>query len=267
MYSEDETTSRLGEYWGWIERNTLNEKLTNVWRSATARRGQLGHRGREHVPRHDHGRGQVERHDQADRRRSDEIEKNLIQEERHQGAAAVDRQLAPEGLHQGSLVRGEGRDHLRRSAGIGPEVVRGALASDGLPRDIECVVIGVTNSLLPGSSALASARHAIHALEEAVAMAKSERFKRWSPARSRRRSCTMPALCSPGRPSFCAAVRVKRLRDVPDRRPDHRGLGDRPRSAGERCRTPQTIRNRPRRPAACSFLIARGSFRASPWPD
>jgi 4-hydroxythreonine-4-phosphate dehydrogenase len=58
-------------------------------------------------------------------------------------------------------------------AGIGPEVVHGALASDGLPRDIECIVIGATNSFSPGEPTLASARHAIHALEEAVAMAKS----------------------------------------------------------------------------------------------
>ena len=58
-------------------------------------------------------------------------------------------------------------------AGIGPEVVHGALASDGLPRDIECIVIGATDSFSPGEPTLASARHAIHALEEAVAMAKS----------------------------------------------------------------------------------------------
>ncbi len=30
MYSEDETTQQAGGDWGWIERNTLNEKLTNV---------------------------------------------------------------------------------------------------------------------------------------------------------------------------------------------------------------------------------------------
>jgi peptidyl-prolyl cis-trans isomerase SurA len=30
MYSEDETTQQIGGDWGWIERNTLNEKLTNV---------------------------------------------------------------------------------------------------------------------------------------------------------------------------------------------------------------------------------------------
>lgn len=30
MYSEDETTQQVGGDWGWIERNTLNEKLTNV---------------------------------------------------------------------------------------------------------------------------------------------------------------------------------------------------------------------------------------------
>jgi peptidyl-prolyl cis-trans isomerase SurA len=30
MYSEDETTQQVGGDWGWIERNTLNEKLTDV---------------------------------------------------------------------------------------------------------------------------------------------------------------------------------------------------------------------------------------------
>jgi peptidyl-prolyl cis-trans isomerase SurA len=30
MYSEDETTQQAGGDWGWIERNTLNDKLTNV---------------------------------------------------------------------------------------------------------------------------------------------------------------------------------------------------------------------------------------------
>ncbi|MEI6338247.1 MAG: peptidylprolyl isomerase [Verrucomicrobiota bacterium] len=30
MYSEDESTQQVGGDWGWIERNTLNEQLTNV---------------------------------------------------------------------------------------------------------------------------------------------------------------------------------------------------------------------------------------------
>ncbi len=30
MYSEDQTTQQAGGDWGWIERNTLNEKLTNM---------------------------------------------------------------------------------------------------------------------------------------------------------------------------------------------------------------------------------------------
>jgi parvulin-like peptidyl-prolyl isomerase len=30
MYSEDDTTQQVGGDWGWIERNTLNEQLTNV---------------------------------------------------------------------------------------------------------------------------------------------------------------------------------------------------------------------------------------------
>jgi peptidyl-prolyl cis-trans isomerase SurA len=30
MYSEDQSTSDSGGDWGWIERNTLNEKLSNT---------------------------------------------------------------------------------------------------------------------------------------------------------------------------------------------------------------------------------------------
>ena len=43
MYSEDETTQQAGGDWGWIERNTLNEKLTNVAFSLRAGRGEPGH--------------------------------------------------------------------------------------------------------------------------------------------------------------------------------------------------------------------------------
>jgi 4-hydroxythreonine-4-phosphate dehydrogenase len=62
-------------------------------------------------------------------------------------------------------------------AGIGPEVVNRALESAGLPRDIDYLVIGATRAFPPGKPDLASARHAIEALEKAVAMAKSDEIQ------------------------------------------------------------------------------------------
>jgi 4-hydroxythreonine-4-phosphate dehydrogenase len=58
-------------------------------------------------------------------------------------------------------------------AGIGPEVVRAALESGRLPQDVEYLVIGSTNAFVAGKPGLGSARHAIRALEEAIALAKS----------------------------------------------------------------------------------------------
>ena len=58
-------------------------------------------------------------------------------------------------------------------AGIGPEVVKGALESPCLPQGVEYLVIGATNAISPGKLDVASAQHAIQALEEAVALARS----------------------------------------------------------------------------------------------
>ncbi len=57
--------------------------------------------------------------------------------------------------------------------GIGPEVVKAAMESSLLPRSVEYLVIGATSAFAPGKPELASAQHAIRALEEAVALAKS----------------------------------------------------------------------------------------------
>jgi 4-hydroxythreonine-4-phosphate dehydrogenase len=58
-------------------------------------------------------------------------------------------------------------------AGIGPEIVKAALESSLLPQGVEYVVIGATHAFAPGKPGLASAQHAIEALEESVALAKS----------------------------------------------------------------------------------------------
>jgi 4-hydroxythreonine-4-phosphate dehydrogenase len=58
-------------------------------------------------------------------------------------------------------------------AGIGPEIVKAALESSLLPQGVEYVVIGATDAFAPGKPGLASAQHAIEALEESVALAKS----------------------------------------------------------------------------------------------
>src|SRR4051812_44475331 len=58
-------------------------------------------------------------------------------------------------------------------AGIGPEVVRAALASGKLPKGFEYVVIGEEDPSLAGHPSPASAQQAFAALEEAAALATS----------------------------------------------------------------------------------------------
>jgi len=57
-------------------------------------------------------------------------------------------------------------------AGVGPEVVRGALASGLLPGGFELLTLGSQDGAVPGNPTVASARQALDALEEAVALAK-----------------------------------------------------------------------------------------------
>src|SRR5438270_13615297 len=57
-------------------------------------------------------------------------------------------------------------------AGIGPEVVRAALASDRLPSDAEFRIVGDAAGHLPGKATADGARGAFAALEEAVSLAK-----------------------------------------------------------------------------------------------
>ena len=56
-------------------------------------------------------------------------------------------------------------------AGIGPEIIRGALASEKLPRDVDCKVIGDVGIAVAGTPTADSARVALAAMEEAVVLA------------------------------------------------------------------------------------------------
>jgi len=58
-------------------------------------------------------------------------------------------------------------------AGIGPEIVEAALESSLLPQGVDYVVIGSSDAFAPGKPGLASAQHALEALEEAVTLARS----------------------------------------------------------------------------------------------
>jgi len=56
-------------------------------------------------------------------------------------------------------------------AGVGPEIIRGALASEKLPRDVDCKIIGDVGNAIAGTPTADSAREALAAMEEAVALA------------------------------------------------------------------------------------------------
>lgn len=58
-------------------------------------------------------------------------------------------------------------------AGIGPEIVEAALESSFLAPGVDYVVIGSSDAFAPGKPGLASAQHALEALEEAVTLARS----------------------------------------------------------------------------------------------
>src|SRR5438552_11124727 len=56
-------------------------------------------------------------------------------------------------------------------AGVGPEVIRAALVSEKLPRDIDCKVIGHLGNAVAGIPTADSARVALAAMEEAALLA------------------------------------------------------------------------------------------------
>jgi len=56
-------------------------------------------------------------------------------------------------------------------AGVGPEIIRGAIASEKLPRDVDCKIIGDIGNAIAGTPTADSAREALAAMEEAVALA------------------------------------------------------------------------------------------------
>ena len=56
-------------------------------------------------------------------------------------------------------------------AGVGPEIIRAAFTSEKLPRDVDCKVIGDLGNAVAGTPTADSARVALAAMEEAVALA------------------------------------------------------------------------------------------------
>lgn len=56
-------------------------------------------------------------------------------------------------------------------AGVGPEIIGAALASQKLPRDVDCKVIGDVRNAVAGTPTADSARIALAAMEEAVTLA------------------------------------------------------------------------------------------------
>ena len=56
-------------------------------------------------------------------------------------------------------------------AGVGPEIIRTALASEKRPRDVDCRVIGDVGNAVAGVPTADSARVALAAMEQAVALA------------------------------------------------------------------------------------------------
>ena len=58
-------------------------------------------------------------------------------------------------------------------AGVGPEIIRAALASRNLARDIDCKVIGEAGTTIAGTPTPDSARSALIAMEEAASLANS----------------------------------------------------------------------------------------------
>jgi 4-hydroxythreonine-4-phosphate dehydrogenase len=56
-------------------------------------------------------------------------------------------------------------------AGVGPEIIRGALTSEKISRDVDCKVIGDVGNAVAGAPTADSARVALAAMEEAAALA------------------------------------------------------------------------------------------------
>ena len=91
-------------------------------------------------------------------------------------------------------------------AGIGPEIVGAALESSLLPSAVEYLVIGVSEAFAPGKPGLASARHAIEALEESVALAKSGEIQAVVTGPVSKNGCTTRALPFPAKQSSLPPV-------------------------------------------------------------
>ena len=114
VFGRRDSTQQAGGDWGWIERNTLNEKLTNV--AFSLRPGEvspvLDIENTYYILTVDAKRsanvkpiGEVR----------DEIEKNLIQQERRRPSGAGWRRSGKRHTSKSSPRSGECRDHLWRS--------------------------------------------------------------------------------------------------------------------------------------------------------
>jgi 4-hydroxythreonine-4-phosphate dehydrogenase len=89
-------------------------------------------------------------------------------------------------------------------AGIGPEIVLAALGSGKLPLDCQYRVIGATDAFVPGKPERASAKHALRALEEALALAKAGEIQAIVTGPVSKRAMHAAGFAFPGQTEFFA---------------------------------------------------------------
>ena len=133
----------------------------------------------------------------------DEIEKNLIQQERMK---AQQRWL--ETLRKRHTSRYYPEADVRVGitcgdpAGVGPEIVRAALESGNLPLMSSTCVIGATDAFRAGRPERASAATRFTPWRRRSILQDRERFRPSLPARFPRKRCMKPDLRFPARPNF-----------------------------------------------------------------
>lgn len=90
-------------------------------------------------------------------------------------------------------------------AGVGPEIIRAALASRNLPRDIDCKVIGEAGTTIAGTPTPDSARSALTAMEEAASLANSREIDAIVTGPIHKARMTDVGFAFPGQTEFFAA--------------------------------------------------------------
>ncbi|PYK75573.1 MAG: 4-hydroxythreonine-4-phosphate dehydrogenase PdxA [Verrucomicrobia bacterium] len=90
-------------------------------------------------------------------------------------------------------------------AGVGPEIIRAALASEKLPRDVDCKVIGDVGNAVAGTPTADSARVGLAAMEEAVALAISGEIDAITTAPIHKARMAEVGFALPGQTEFFAA--------------------------------------------------------------